>query len=230
MRWQLIESQRTSDGKGVFGGFVSLAVHTAVITGLVYATLSARHNDSRIQFDTTLVMVASPAEHPAPPPQPALDFPMKGFQTVVAPVLMPAAIPQLDLQEHFDPRDYSGMGVEGGTASGIASDPDKVWTESLVDEVPLLLAAPAPEYPSLLRLAGTSGRVVLQAIVDTTGRAEAGSIKVVRSPHIGFDQPSRRWMLQALFRPARVHGRPVRVYVSLPIDFTITASSRTGTR
>jgi hypothetical protein len=28
-------------------------------------------------------------------------------------------------------------------------------------------------------------------------------------------------MRQALFRPARVHGRPVRVLVRLPIDFKL---------
>lgn len=220
MRWQLIESQRTRDGKGVLGGLVSLVFHTTVITGLVYATLSARRSDSRIQFDTTLVMVA-PAERQAPPPQPTLDPPLKGFQNIVVPDVIPTAIPHIDLQEHFNPKDYSGVGVEGGTAGGLAPGADEVFSETVVDEVPMLLAAPAPEYPSLLRQAGITGRVVLQAIVDTTGRAEPSSIKVVESPNVGFERASRQWMLKALFRPARLRGRPVRVYVHLPLDFTI---------
>ncbi len=217
--------------KGFFGsgGFLSLAVHAAVIGGLVYATRSARHSDTRIQFDTTLVMMAPEAEH-QPPPQPALDLPLKGFHTVVVPEMMPTAIPQIDLHEHFDPKDFTGVGMEGGSAKGLTPGADEVFSETVVDEVPMLLAAPVPEYPSLLRQAGISGRVMLQAVVGTTGRAEPGSIKVVRSPSPGFDRPSRQWILKALFRPARLQGRAVRVLVNLPLDYTLASGASTGGR
>lgn len=42
MAWQLIESQRKSHGKSLFGGLLSFVVHTGVISGGVYATL--RHH------------------------------------------------------------------------------------------------------------------------------------------------------------------------------------------
>lgn len=230
MQGYLIESQRKPYGKGFLGGFISLLVHTAVIAGVVYVTLSASHSDTRLQFDTTLVMMAPEADRQPPPPPPALDVALKGFQTVVVPTVIPAAIPQIDLQQRFDPRDFTGVGVEGGRADGIPSDPDAVWTEALVDQVPTLLAAPPPDYPALLRQAGISGHVVLQAVLDTNGRAEPASIKVVSTSHVGFERPGRQWMLKALFRPARARGRAVRVLVNMPLDFTITSSASGGGR
>jgi len=72
-----------------------------------------------------------------------------------------------------------------------------------------------------LKQAGIQGRVLVQAIVDTLGRAEQGSIKVLQSPNPGFDQPARNYVQKALFRPARVHGRAVRVLIQIPIEFRL---------
>lgn len=151
-----------------------------------------------------------------------LDIPqLKGFQTVVAPTDIPTNIPPINLQEHFDPRDYSGTGVEGGIGTGIVPSSDQVFMESVVEERPEVLSGPQPQYPDLLRQAGIQGRVIVQAIVDTTGRAEPPSVKIIQSPNPGFDQAAKNYVLRALFRPARVHGRAVRVLINLPIDFKI---------
>jgi len=98
---------------------------------------------------------------------------------------------------------------------------DQVYMESVVEEVPEVLSGPQLQYPDLLREAGIQGRVLVQAIIDTTGRAEPQSIDVIQSPNPGFDQSARDYMLGAVFRPARVHGRAVRVLLNLPIDFKI---------
>jgi protein TonB len=101
-----------------------------------------------------------------------------------------------------------------------------VYPEALVQEAPILLAAPPPPYPDLLRQAGIEGRVLLQAIVDTTGRIEPGSMKILKSPSDAFDEPVKQWALKALFRPARFEGRAVRVLVRLPLDYA--AGTRGG--
>jgi len=64
--------------------------------------------------------------------------------------------------------------------------------------------------------------VLVQAIIDTTGHAEPGSVKIIQSPNTGFDQGSRNYVLHAVFRPARVHGRAVRVLIHVPIDYHLT--------
>jgi protein TonB len=224
----LIESNRKLGGKSLLGGgSLSTVVHAAIIGAAVLATISADRGSSGIALDTALVFLAPPPEHQtAPTPPPALDMPLKGFQTLTVPAIVPAAIPPVDLQEHFDPKDFSGTGVEGGRAAGVDPGPDRVYAAAVVDEPPELLAAPPPEYPPLLRQAGITGRVVLQAVIDTTGRADPASVQVLQSPNPGFNIPSQRWILKALFRPARLGGRLVRVLVSLPLDYSLT--ERTG--
>src|SRR6266699_6588839 len=199
---------------------MSLVVHTAIIAGAVIATLNAGQSDNRVRVDTALVYLEQQQQKP-PEQQPVqLDVPLKGFQTVVAPTEIPTNIPPVNLQEKFDPKDYSGSGVEGGTANGMVLG-NEVFLESIVEEKPSVLSAPPPPYPELLRQAGIKGRVLIQAVIDTTGRAELSSVKIIQSPNPGFDQPSRTWIQHALFRPARVHGRAVRVLVQVPLDYTI---------
>jgi len=96
-----------------------------------------------------------------------------------------------------------------------------VFMESVVDERPEVLSGPALSYPDLLRQAGVQGRVLVQAIIDTSGRTEPRSVRIIQSPNPGFDEPARDYVLGAMFRPARIHGRAVRVLVNLPIDYKI---------
>jgi protein TonB len=221
----LIESDRKV-GRTLFGGSVpSLLVHALVIGGAVFATLCARERTSAVAVDTSLVFLAPPPERQAPPPPPALTVPLKGFQTISVPTLVPTVIPPVALQEHFDPKDFTGRGVEGGRASGLEMGADHVYEASAVDEQPQLLAAPPPTYPALLREAGITGRVMLQAVIDTTGRVDPATVKVLHSPNPGFEIPSRQWILKALFRPARLGGRLVRVLVNLPLDYSIAGHS-----
>ena len=92
---------------------------------------------------------------------------------------------------------------------------------SVVDEVPVMLAGPLPDYPEALRRAGVEGRVVLEAVVDTAGHVEPASLVAIAATHPGFVAPARRAVAATLFRPALVHGRAVRVRVRIPIEFTL---------
>ncbi len=219
----LIESKRKKNNKRVFGvGAVSLVVHTVVIAGAVYATLSAGEADNSVKVDTAMVFMDQPKQEKPPEQQPQqLDIPLKGFQTVVAPDVIPTNIPPVNLQEHFDPKDYSGTGVEGGVATGIVPTGNEVFMEAIVEEKPAVLSGPTLQYPELLRQAQIQGRVLVQAIIDTLGRAEPPSVKVLQSPNPGFDQSAKSYVTKALFRPARVHGRAVRVLIQIPIDFRL---------
>ena len=220
----LIESKRkTNRKKGLSVGFVSLSIHAAIIAAAVAATLHAGQADHAVKVDTAMVYLEQHQEQKPPEQQPVqLDVQLKGFQTVVAPDIIPTNIPPVNLQEHFDPKDYSGTGVEGGISTGVVPTGNEVFMEAIVEEKPSVLSGPQPQYPELLRQAGIQGRVMVQAIIDTTGRAEPASLKIIASPNPGFDQSAKNYVLKALFRPARVHGRAVRVLINIPIDFKIT--------
>ena len=227
MVFTLLESRRSISTKRLFGvGVASFTIHTAIIAGVAYATLHAAPRDDQVKIDTTVVLlVPQERQKPTEPAPVQLVDALKGFQTVAVPAQIPTNIPPIDLQQRFDPRDYSGSGVEGGRANGIVVGGSEVYAEAIVEERPELLSAPPPVYPPLLRQAGIQGRVVLRAIVDTTGRVEPTSVRIVKSPSTGFEQPTKDWVMKALFRPARMHGRAVRVFINLPVDYSLKTSS-----
>ena len=201
-------------------GFASLVIHSAMFAGVVYATLHGAPRDDHVRMYTTVVLLAPQEQQKAPDPPPVqLADALQGFQTVDLPAQIPTDIPPVDLQQRFDPKDYSGSGVEGGLSR------NEVYAEGLVEERPALLSAPPPIYPALLKQAGIQGRVILPAVIDTTGRVEPASVRIMTSPHPAFDQPTKDWVLKALFRPARLHGRGVRVLINLRVDYSITTSS-----
>jgi protein TonB len=222
---QLLASDRKPDARGFTrGSLISLLVHTAVIGGAIFATLSARQSAGAAKIDTAVVYLQPQEPQHETPPPPELQIPLKGFQTVAVPATIPTAIPPVDLQEHFDPKDFSGVGVEGGTATGVTPPSgDQVYSTLEVDQPPALLSAPPldRDYPSLLRQAGITGRVIIEAVIDTTGKAELTSIEVVQTPHPGFNEAAKRWMIRALFRPARKGGKAVRVLVRQAIDYSL---------
>jgi protein TonB len=217
----LFETKKRTNQKARFGvGVTSLALHAVLIVGAVYGTLAARPTDTSVKIDTTVVLLSEEQKTPEAPKVQLVE-PLKGFQTVVVPTVIPTNVPPIDLEQKFDPKDYTGIGVEGGRADGMTPPENAVYAEAVVEERPSLLAAPPPPYPDILKRAGIQGRVLLSAIVDTTGRVEPNSIQIVNSPNPGFDVPARSWVLKALFRPARLHGQAVRVHVTLPIDYAI---------
>ncbi len=226
MVFSLLEFRRKTRSQGLLRvGLTSLVVHTAMIGGAVYVTLHAAPSDTRVSMDTTVVLLAPQQQKTVDRPPVELTDALKGFRTVDVPAQIPTDIPPVDLQQRFDPKDYSGSGIEGGRANGIVVSGSEVYAEALVEERPELLSAPPPIYPQLLKQAGIQGRVILHAIVDTTGRVEPASVRIIKSPSPAFDQPTKNWILKALFRPARLHGRGVRVFINLPVDYSLTAAS-----
>ena len=68
--------------------------------------------------------------------------------------------------------------------------------------------------------------MLLELVIDTTGHAERGSIRVLSSTHQLFEGPAREVAQASLFSPGRIQGRPVRVRVQLPINFSIARAGQ----
>src|SRR5205814_3040503 len=116
-------------------GLTSLVIHTAMIGAVVYATLHAAPRDTRVSMDTTVVLLAPQQQQKPLDPQPVqLADALKGFQTVAVPAQIPTDIPPVDLLQRFDPKDYSGSGIEGGRATGIVVSGSEVYAEALVED------------------------------------------------------------------------------------------------
>jgi len=218
----LIESKKSSQTGRLAGtSIASIIFHTLVIGGAVWATLSAGQTDDSLKVDTAMVYINPEQKQPDQPPPPQLDVQFKGFQTVVAPTDIPTNIPPVNLQEHFDPKDFTGVGVEGGVGNGIVPSGDAVLSVDVVQEKPERLAGPVPVYPPLLQQAGIEGVVMVQAIIDTMGRVEPNSLKVTQTANPGFNESAKQTVLKSLFRPARVYGKAVRVLIQIPINYNL---------
>lgn len=206
-------------------------LHVGVIAGAVYATAGAAPGIRGTIRDTAIVFLQPPPPRAPEPPPPSdaviSDTPVpRGFQ-VVPPVLdIPTSIPPVNLAERFDPGDYTGVGTPGGRKDGIVSSETPLSTSdtylvSEVDDPVTTVLIPAPRYPAALRAAAIDGEILAQYVVDTTGRIQPGSWKVLRASHDGFREAAREAVEAGRFKPARIAGRPVRQLVQQSIRFTI---------
>ncbi len=216
-------------------GILSLAIHGVLIYGAITATMKGAELIQEAVADTTMVFLEQSENEPEPEPEPdeivavvtRLDPPPQGFQTLSAPIDIPTEIPPIDLNERFDPRDFTGRGVEGGIFEGVVGgtgvvDQTQTFLSAVVDERPEPLSCPIPTYPPLLQQAGISGIVLIQAVVDTLGRIDPNDqFRILRSDHRGFERPAKEAILRCRFRPGKVRGRPVRVLINQPYSFGI---------
>lgn len=80
---------------------------------------------------------------------------------------------------------------------------------------------PPLEYPSHLRSREIQGRVLARAILDPSGRAERGSVRILATPHPDFSRSVMRMLEHTGFSPAVSGDTKVRSCVILPVDFSI---------
>ncbi len=228
-------------GKSFPATMMSLTLHGGILVAAVMATATATEVIQEIQRDTTMVFVSLKNKPEPPPPEPApspkvrldpivsLRPPPQGFQAVTAPVGVPSDIPPVDFTEQFDPRNFSGVGVEGGVFDGVKGgtgsvDASALYRVAALDERPERLSGPPLQYPAALRQAGISGVVVIEFVIETTGRVDPSSINIVRSSNAAFEGPARDVIRKSLFRAGRVRGIAVRVLVQQQIDFNYVAA------
>jgi protein TonB len=222
----LIESNPKARRGGKFGGSttVSIMLHGVLLYAAIQATIGAGERMAEDKLDTTMVFVQPEEKKEEEQQEVKLEEP-KGFTALLAPVNIPTNIPPINLNEKFDPRDFSGVGIEKGisalTSADVKIDPGQAFIEAAVDEKPEVISKFAPEYPDLLRQAGIEGSVTIEVIIDTLGRAEPGSLRVVQSTNKAFELAARDAVLKSLYRPGRVRGQAVRVLVQVPIAFGI---------
>ena len=219
------------------GTMASIVLHSVLIAAAVYATANAaiqneKPKQEKIDFvETPKDEPPPPKDEPPPPPPPdivAAPPPPKGFQVLTAPVEIPDVIPDIDLNKKvFDESDFSGKGVAGGVAKGVEGgkavvQSDQPYFEFQVEK-PVVPApgSTSPRYPDMLRQAGVEGEVLAQFVVDTTGRAESGSLKILKSSHDLFIQSVKNALPQMKFIPAEVGGRKVKQLVQQPFTFSI---------
>src|SRR5262245_1934805 len=190
-RMRLLESDKVRS-RSFLQTVASGVLHAIVIAGAVYATAGAAPGIVGNVEEAPMVFLQPPPPR-APDPSPPVDAVVSeavppGFQAVPPVLDIPTSIPPVNLTERFDPRDYTGVGRPRGRYDGIAgldtaTTSSDTYIAAEVDEAVVPVLIPAPRYPAALRAAAIEGEIIAQYVVDTTGRVEPGSWKVLRASH-----------------------------------------------
>lgn len=231
----LIESQAQKQ-KRLGGSVTSIIIHTAVVVALVIVTknsgiINEKTKEEKVDFVEVKDEPKPPEPEKAPPPPDAVVAPPppKGFQVLTAPIEIPNVIPDIDLSKKVtDEADFSGKGVAGGIAKGVEGGKgpvpqgDQPYFDFQVEK-PVVMApgAQGPAYPDMLRTAGIEGTVLAQFVVDTTGRAEMSTFKVLKSDNDLFSNAVKNALQRMRFLPAEVGGRKVKQLVQQPFQFSL---------
>jgi protein TonB len=231
----LIESQAQKQ-KRLGGSVTSIIIHTAVVVALVIVTknsgiINEKTKEEKVDFVEVKDEPKPPEPEKAPPPPDAVVAPPppKGFQVLTAPIEIPNVIPDIDLSKKVtDEADFSGKGVAGGIAKGVEGGKgpvpqgDQPYFDFQVEK-PVVMApgAQGPQYPDMLRTAGIEGTVLAQFVVDTTGRAEMSTFKVLKSDNDLFSNAVKNALQRMRFLPAEVGGRKVKQLVQQPFQFSL---------
>jgi protein TonB len=213
----------------------SVVFHSLLIGAAVYATANAAiENEKPKQEEVKFVETPKeppPPEPEKPPPPPdvvAAPPPPKGFQVLTAPVKIPDVIPDIDLSKKVtDENDFTGKGVAGGTSKGVVGGTAPVTDQPYFEfqvEKPVVPqpGQPNPSYPDMLRSGNVEGEVLAQFVVDTTGRAEMSTFKVLKSSNDLFTAAVKSVLPRWRFVPAETGGRKVKQLVQQPFSFALS--------
>lgn len=215
------------------GAAASVITHVVIISLAVYATAHAAMHPEKVKaerIEFTEMKKEPPPPPPKPPPPQAVIAPPppKGFQVLTAPVNIPDVIPDVDLTKKVtDEADFSGKGAEGGTSKGVVGGKGPVNTDQPYFDFQVeKQAGPvpgniAPRYPDMLRAAGIEGDVLAQFVIDTTGRADMSTFKVIKTSHEQFAESVKEALPRMRFFPAEVGGHKVKELVQQPFAFAV---------
>jgi protein TonB len=221
------------------GGFVvSTAVHAVVIALAVRATMLTAAPPPKVTpledvIYTKPTQETPPASPRAPAPRTASENPTPTIPTlpdVPSPDIsdvVPHTLPDVDAVSRHVAGDFgkptrvSGPESSGGPPNVAGDAPLPEW---VVDKVVVALPGTGtPRYPDMLRQAGVEGDVHAQFVVDTLGRVEPGSVRVLDATHDQFAAAVRTALARARFKPAEAGGHRVRQLAEQTFTFRLGA-------
>lgn len=204
------------------GAGVSIAVHAALVLAL---TVGAGQAMLRPSETTSESIISSALRYLLPPDRPGR--PAAEAQATWSSA-RPAALPP------GNPETYSPQVEQAGTPTPDVEDsaaPEPLAEAAAAQNAFTLLdvdtaavrdpSSAVPVYPSLLEKQGIEGTAVVRFVVDTNGRADLGTFRLVETNHPLFAAAVRDALPGMKFHPATVGPNRVRQMVELPFGFQI---------
>jgi protein TonB len=227
---------------------VALTAHVAVLASVAVAQYwtvdPVAEPPIQVSFMNVPAMPAPPP--PGPPPAPASGRAQRSIEIATAD-LQPVAIPD-EISPAPDFAEVASLpgAVPGGLPNGVANGvpnghPDGVpWGvpngkpgangigNSTAGEIvhvrgdvvsPVVLRRVQPVYTEMGRRTRTQGVVIVEAIIDGTGRVT--DVRVIKPLPMGLSESAVEAVRQWRFEPATLNGRPLSVYFTLQVDFKL---------
>ncbi len=160
--------------------------------------------------DATPEYAATKSQAPADLPEPpvSVDIPV-----ITIPVRDPVAFsPPSSPTPLGPPGDPNGPTDIGGRRVGPVN-------ASHLDHTPRATAQVAPIYPYEARVSGRPGDVLVEFVVDESGRVV--NPHVLRSNDPAFEAPTLRAVAKWRFEPGRRNGQVVRFRMAVPVAFAV---------
>jgi TonB family protein len=215
--------------KSAWGGVASVIVHSGIIAIAVCSTAVAKvrptfHGDPIIPIvppPSTSETHSAPAGGTGKGGAPRPDLPRIPTVGPSIDVELPPPASDVDTAAADDSL-LAEIGSGGGSAGGATLDGARGFASEALLDVPVrVVTERTPLYPEMLRAAAIAGVVRLQFVVDTAGRAELSSVRVLDSTHELFTRAVLASLRQARFTAGQLNGRRVRTLVERSYRFDI---------
>ena len=228
----LLESQ-PHRARGNATILTSAAFHTAVILGAVYATASGVSAHDAPEAPVTVHWVAAPPSSlPVPQihrtPQSAAANHIPSAPPLRVSVDIPVSLPPTDANPPivdlsvFAPAPRSTVGAPQGRGSPAAGGTGApAYDVSQVDSPVSMLGTFRPDYPGQLRSAGVEGEVIVQFVVNESGKVNRESIRIVSASNDLFASSVRSSLARMRFIPARLGNSAVAQLVQQTFVFRL---------
>ena len=228
----LLES-RSRRQSNSFGTAASTAIHLVLITVAAYGTVAqARTKEDGDDPPVILHWRQQPSSPAAPSPRrSSTPGALSSVRVAKAPSLsidISARLPEVNVPLGAIGRDdFAGSSgfIEGtgnpvtGLGSGEGSGP---YDSYEVDIPAAAISGAAPAYPASMRAAAIEGEVKAEFVVDKTGHADAGSLRIISATNDLFSAAVRSALPRMRFRPARLRGEPVAQLVQQLFVFRLS--------
>jgi TonB family protein len=110
---------------------------------------------------------------------------------------------------------------DGAPPAGANAEPLKIKAGDGVQR-PEVLINVKPVYPQQARASGTTGEVIVEAVIDEEGCVR--NVRALKAQPDGLTESAmvaiRRWV----FSPATLDGKPVKIYYVLNVNFSVGRS------
>lgn len=217
---------------------ISLVAHSAIVGAVVAASVASTRLPSEAPKQMMPVIFAAPLPvmaNPAPPKPAPAAAPPKGsaplLRVIAAPPMIPSTIPTVAAPASLVPAAITGSGgtpgVPEGKENSTGTDTSAPAAQSSGPLIagaggvtkPIAIHKVEPIYPQLALRAHMGGIVVLECIIDRSGRVR--DVRVVHSSFGAFEKPTIDAVQQWTFTPGTLNGQPVDVVFTFTVQFQV---------